>query len=92
MHQGGMCTCAPACPYLCTLDQAHFAIPIHLLGIFLWARGGAVDHCVDAHHGGWQGCQVLEVSLQQTHAPHAGKLASAGELPHYLSRVGLGAC
>ena len=95
----GLCTYAPwwhvrLCTnmvyHLCTLNQAHFAVPVHFLGIFLWACGGAVNHCVDAHHGGWQGSQVLEVSLQQTHTPHAGMLASAGKLPHYLSRLSFG--
>ena len=80
-----MCTPAPGCSHLCTLDQAHFAVPVHFLGVFLWARGGAVNHCVDAHHGGWQGSQVLEVCLQQTHTPHVGRPESADELPHYLS-------
>ncbi len=88
MHQGGMCSCASASPHLCTLDQAHFAVPVHFLGIFLWACGGTVDHRVDAHHGGWQGSQVLEISLQQTHTSHPGMPGSASELPLHLSKGG----
>ncbi len=68
--------------HLSALYEGLLAHPVHLLGGLLGPRRGAVDDCVDAHEGGWQGRGVPQIRLHCGGPPVAQKVCGILPRPH----------